>query len=78
MSDHLFESPRGGQELGMSEERHGRGILTLIDGQPYRAKGCLLPDDEATDAICLAARGDMQVWSRPVDPGKHLCRKKLQ
>lgn len=75
MSDDLFESPREGQESGISEERHGRGILTLIDGQPYRATGCLLPNNEVTDAICLAARGEVQVWTRRVHPSKHSCRR---
>lgn len=47
----------------------------MIDGQPFRARGCLLPDDEVTVAICLAARGDVQVWTRTVDPSKHSCRR---
>lgn len=75
MSDTFFERSFLDPEARTVEERHGQGILTLFGGEPYRATGCLLPDSEVTNAICLAAPGGDQVWARPVGPDKRLWRR---
>jgi hypothetical protein len=75
MSDNLFQSHSDSQETGISEQRHGQSVLTLVDGQPYSATGCLLFDDQVTDALCLAALGDEQVWARPFGQDKRLRRR---
>jgi hypothetical protein len=60
-------------------EQHGAGELTLWDGLPLSAKGCLLPDGTMTDAECLvsgtAASSDAdRVWTRRL-PGTALRRR---
>jgi hypothetical protein len=71
MSDNLFN--RYGSDT--FEMRHGRGVLKLRGGQPDEAKGCLLPNGEVTDALCLAAHGDEQVWTRKISTTNHLHRR---
>jgi hypothetical protein len=41
------------REARTRRERHGLGVLTLLDGVPVSATGCLLPDGTVTDAECL-------------------------
>lgn len=58
-----------------SEERHGMGVLTLRGEEPDEATGCLLTNGDVTDAICLAALGNEQVWARKIETNKHLYRR---
>ena len=71
MSDDLFD--RNGNVT--FDVRHGEGILTLRGGQPDEATGCLLPDGAVTDAICLGAHGDEQVWARKIGTNDYLYRR---
>ncbi len=57
------------REARTRRERHGQGELTLIDGIPTCATGCLLPDGTLTDAECLLAHTagpdeTSRVWTR--------------
>ena len=59
-------------------ERHGAGELTLLDGIPIRATGCLLPDGSLTDAERLLSNVEvddaLQVWTRRL-PGTAIRRR---
>ncbi len=71
MSGDLFD--RDGN--AKSEVRHGKGVLKLRGGQPDEATSCLLANGQATDAICLAAHGDEQIWARKIGANNHLYRR---
>ncbi len=71
MSGDLFDRD-GNAEY---EVRHGEGILTLRGGQPDKATGCLLANGQMTDAICLAADGNEQVWARKIGTENYLYRR---
>jgi hypothetical protein len=59
-------------------ECHGVGELTLLDGIPIRATGCLLPDGSLTDAERLLSHVEVddaqQVWTRRL-PGTAIRRR---
>jgi len=67
------------REARTRRDRHGQGELTLLDGVPQRATGCLLPDGSKTDARCLLPYVSVpteqhRVWTRRL-PGSTLCRR---
>jgi len=57
---------------------HGEGVLTLLDGVPVSATGCLLPDGTFTDAECLLPHTNVdeahRVWARRL-PGTVIRRR---
>jgi hypothetical protein len=64
-----FTELREDRDARTRRERHGRGELTLVDGVPQYATGCLLPDGALTDAECLLAHVAVpdttcRVWTR--------------
>ncbi len=56
------------REAHIQRLRHGAGVLTLLDGVPVSASGCLLPDGTFTDADCLLPDAQVdeahRVWVR--------------
>jgi hypothetical protein len=67
------------REARTRRERHGRGELTLLDGVPMSATGCMLPDGTLTDAECLLPHAGVsdetrRVWTRRL-PGTALRRR---
>ena len=57
------------RETRTRRERHGQGELTLLDGMPMSATGCVLPDGTLTDAECLLPYVSVpdethRVWTR--------------
>jgi hypothetical protein len=49
----LFAKLQDDREARTRRERHSQGELTLRDGVPLHAIGCILPDGTLTDADCL-------------------------
>ena len=67
------------REARTRREQHGEGELTLLDGVPQQASGCLLPDGTPTDARCLLPYVAVltekdRVWTRHL-PGSAVCRR---
>jgi hypothetical protein len=62
-----------------ARERHGQGELTLLNGMPMSATGCVLPDGTLTDAECLLPYVSVpdethRVWTRRL-PGLAVRRR---
>ena len=74
----FLERAAADREARTQRVRHGQGVLTLLDGVPASANGCLLPDGTATDAECLlphiAVDEARRVWSRRL-PGTIVRRR---
>lgn len=67
------------RETRTRRERHGQGELTLLNGMPMSATGCVLPDGTLTDAECLLPYVSVpdethRVWTRCL-PGLALRRR---
>lgn len=74
----FLKSAAADREARTQRARHGEGVLTLLDGVPLSASGCLLPDGTITDAECLlphvAADDAHRVWIRRL-PGTMVRRR---
>ena len=74
----FMERTAADREARTQRMRHGEGVLTLVDGMPVSASGCLLPDGTVTDAECLlphlAADDACRVWIRRL-PGTMVRRR---
>jgi len=62
------------RERRTTRQQHGGGVLSLVDGMPKLAEGCLLPDGSTTDARCVAGQLDDAVWFRKIQ-GTRLGRR---
>ena len=65
----LFAQLHEDREARTRREQHGQGELTLMDGVPLHATGCVLPDGTLTDADCLLPHVAVpaeqhRVWTR--------------
>lgn len=76
--DDWFAKLEKDRQARTRRERHGRRELTLLDGMPISAAGCILPDGSPTDpglTPYTAISNDAQrVWTRPL-PGTPLRRR---
>ncbi len=75
----LFAQLQEDREARTRREQHGQGELTLMDGVPLHATGCVLPDGMLTDADCLLPHvavptDKYRVWTRRL-PGLALRRR---
>ncbi len=77
MSQNFLKTLHADREARTVHQRHGLGILTLVDDKPVRASGCRLPDGALVDAVCLARSADAQVWSRPIEGHQRRRRGRL-
>jgi hypothetical protein len=64
MNQNLFETWQAERAAKTSQEWHGSGVLTLFDGRPVRASGCLMDDGALVEARCIAWGGEDHVWAR--------------
>ncbi len=74
----LLKQAAEDREAHTERVRHGEGVLTLWDGVPVSASGCLLPEGTATDADCLLPHAPVdeahRVWIRRL-PGTVIRRR---
>jgi len=77
MSQNFLEALRADREARTVHQRHGLGVLILVDDKPVRASGCLLPDGVLVDAVCLARNVGAQVWTRPIEGHRRRRRGRL-